>query len=83
MPVVGSVAKSSVKGGPTLTGQLAADHVLDELCLTTVPTIAGGPAGRVTHGRLAALSVECRHIIIDEDGAQLARWLVAPERVSN
>lgn len=74
------LGKVICEGGPTLTGQLAADHVLDELCLTTVPTIAGGPAGRVTHGRLAALSVECQHIIIDEDGAQLARWLVTPSQ---
>ncbi len=77
------LGKVICEGGPTLTGQLAADHLLDELCLTTVPTIAGGPAGRVTHGRLAALSVECQHIIIDEDGAQLARWLVTPEPVSS
>lgn len=68
------------EGGPTLAGQLAADHVLDELCLTTVPTILGGPAGRVTHGRLASLPVQCQHIIIDQDGAQLARWTVTPDR---
>lgn len=66
------------EGGPTLAGQLAADHVLDELCLTTVPTILGGPAGRVTHGRLASLPVQCQHIIVDQDGAQLARWIVDP-----
>ncbi|WP_280232267.1 pyrimidine reductase family protein [Nocardia cyriacigeorgica] len=63
------------EGGPTLAGQLAADHVLDELCLTTAPTVMGGPAGRVTHSRLAALPVQCRHIIFDTDGAQLARWI--------
>ncbi|MFI8978460.1 pyrimidine reductase family protein [Nocardia asteroides] len=63
------------EGGPTLAGQLAADHVLDELCLTTVPTILGGPAGRVTHGRLAQLPVQCRHLIFDRDGAQFARWI--------
>lgn len=81
---LGEMGLNSVicEGGPTLTGQLAADHVLDELCLTTVPTIAGGPAGRVTHGRLASLPTECQHIIIDQDGAQLARWIVDPERVS-
>ncbi|MEV6064884.1 pyrimidine reductase family protein [Nocardia asteroides] len=63
------------EGGPTLAGQLAADHVLDELCLTTVPTILGGPAGRVMHGRLASLPVRCQQIIVDRDGAQFARWI--------
>ncbi|MFD3431332.1 pyrimidine reductase family protein [Nocardia fluminea] len=71
------------EGGPTLAGQLAADHILDELCLTTVPTILGGPAGRVTHGRLASLPVRCKHIIVDQDGAQIARWIVDPDRISS
>lgn len=67
------------EGGPTLAGQLAADHILDELCLTTVPMILGGPAGRVTHGRLASLPVQCHHIIVDQDGAQIARWIVGTD----
>ncbi|WP_063057271.1 pyrimidine reductase family protein [Nocardia salmonicida] len=66
------------EGGPTLAGQLATDHVLDELCLTTVPIILGGPAGRVMHGRLTSLPVQCQHIIVDQDGAQIARWIKTP-----
>lgn len=69
------LTRVTCEGGSILAGQLAADHVLDELCLTTVPTILGGTAGRVTTGRFAALSVRCQHIIVDTDGAQLARWV--------
>lgn len=65
------------EGGPMLTGHLAADQVLDELCLTTVPTIVGGSSGRVAYGRLTSLPLQCQHIIVDQDGAQLARWITA------
>jgi 5-amino-6-(5-phosphoribosylamino)uracil reductase len=71
------LTRVTCEGGPVLTGQLAADHALDELCLTTVPTILGGTANRVTTGRFASLRVRCKHIIMDTDGAQLARWVRA------
>jgi len=48
------------EGGPTLNGELAAADVLDELCLTIAPALAGGAANRgILHGaglpELAAL----------------------------
>ncbi len=68
------------EGGPTLTGQLAADNAIDELCITTVPTMVGGNASRLTHSeRPASLALRCQHIVLDIDGSQLARWTaVAP-----
>ncbi|CAM4521081.1 pyrimidine reductase family protein [Nocardia ninae] len=64
------------EGGPRLTGQLAVDHALDELCITTVPTIVGGTSPRITDSdRHAALMMACRHIIVDTDSSQLARWV--------
>src|SRR5450631_54285 len=38
------------EGGPHLLGQLAAAGLVDELCLTISPVLAGGPAGRIIQG---------------------------------
>jgi riboflavin biosynthesis pyrimidine reductase len=38
------------EGGPTLLGQLAADGVLDELCLSISPMLVGGPSRRILDG---------------------------------
>ncbi|MEU8901773.1 pyrimidine reductase family protein [Nocardia sp. NPDC048505] len=64
------------EGGPTLTGQLAADRALDELCITTAPAVVGGVSHRVTYtDRNASLAMHCAHIIFDTDGVQFARWV--------
>ena len=42
--------KILAEGGPHLLGQLAAASLLDELCLTISPVLAGGPAGRIIQG---------------------------------
>ena len=39
-------ARVLAEGGPTLNGQLAAAGLLDELCLTVSPLLAGGGAKR-------------------------------------
>lgn len=63
------------EGGPTLTGQLAAGQVLDEICVTTVPKMVCGTAHRITHSdRHANLGMRCNHLILDDDGTQFARW---------
>lgn len=36
-----------VEGGPSLLGQISAAGLLDEICLTFSPVLAGGPAGRI------------------------------------
>jgi 5-amino-6-(5-phosphoribosylamino)uracil reductase len=38
------------EGGPTLNGQLAAAGLLDEVCLTVSPLLAGGDARRILAG---------------------------------
>jgi riboflavin biosynthesis pyrimidine reductase len=38
------------EGGPTLNGQLASAGLLDELCLTLSPRLAGGDAKRILNG---------------------------------
>lgn len=42
------------EGGPRLLGSVVAAGALDELCLTTSPSLVGGPAARVAHGPTAA-----------------------------
>jgi riboflavin biosynthesis pyrimidine reductase len=51
------------EGGPTLLGQLADADLVDDLCLTTSPVLAAGPAGRIvssppTTGPVAAATVD-------------------------
>ena len=43
-------ARVLAEGGPTLNGQLAAAGLLDELCLTVSPLLAGGGAKRILAG---------------------------------
>ncbi|WP_433791608.1 pyrimidine reductase family protein [Actinoplanes sp. CA-252034] len=38
------------EGGPGLFGALIAADLVDELCLTVAPLLAGGTAGRIAHG---------------------------------
>ncbi|MBN9734466.1 MULTISPECIES: dihydrofolate reductase family protein [unclassified Pseudonocardia] len=41
------------EGGPTLLGALVAADAVDELRLTLVPVLVGGPAGRIASGPVA------------------------------
>jgi riboflavin biosynthesis pyrimidine reductase len=70
-------ARILCEGGPTLLGQLAAEGLIDELCLTTSPLLANGHAGRIvgpisTRTRAdAAADVTTRlslaHLLADEN----------------
>ncbi|WP_436527206.1 pyrimidine reductase family protein [Actinoplanes sp. HUAS TT8] len=56
------------EGGPGLLGSMIAADLVDELCLTVAPLLAGGSAGRIAHGpgtppRRMAL----RHALTRED----------------
>ena len=71
--------KILVEGGPSWLGQLTAERLLDELCLTISPVIEGGHSSkRMTHStgpadltglRLAAL--------LEDDGFLLSRYVRA------
>jgi riboflavin biosynthesis pyrimidine reductase len=61
------------EGGPRLLADLLDAHQVDELCLTTVPSLVGGDHPRILSGprldarpRLAGL--------LEDDGTLLARW---------
>ena len=63
------------EGGPHLLGSLATAGVLDELCLTLSPVIAGGTAGRIVAGYLPEVvePMVLRHVL-EEDGHLFLRY---------
>jgi riboflavin biosynthesis pyrimidine reductase len=63
------------EGGPALLTSLVAEGLVDELCLTTSPLVAGGGAGRILRGSGLA-DAQRWHLagLCEEDGSLFARW---------
>lgn len=63
------------EGGPHLFGELIAEDLVDQLCLTVAPVLAGAGAGRIAMGRTAS---EARRLdlasILLEDGFTMFRY---------
>jgi riboflavin biosynthesis pyrimidine reductase len=56
------------EGGPHLLGALTAADLVDELCLTVSPLLAGGTAGRIATGPPGPpRSMALRHVLASED----------------
>lgn len=56
------------EGGPGLLGSLIAEDLVDELCLTVAPLLAGGRAGRIAHGPDGpGRRLRLRHVLTRED----------------
>ena len=66
-----------VEGGPMVNGQLFARDLVDELCLTVAPALAGGPAGRIAQATEPATlrPLTLAHVLTDE-GHLLLRYVV-------
>jgi riboflavin biosynthesis pyrimidine reductase len=65
------------EGGPRLLGSLLAAGVVDELCLTLVPTIVGGIHPRIVETDDGDLRIGLTpHVLIHADGDLIGRWLV-------
>ncbi len=67
------------EGGPKLLGHLAAAGLLDDLCLTIGPVLAGGDASRILAGSPlpgGALPLTLAHVLA-EDGSLFCRYLRA------
>lgn len=62
------------EGGPSLLADVAAHGLLDELCLTTVPVLAGGDARRIASGVPAGLELHPR-LILEAEGTLLHRFV--------
>jgi riboflavin biosynthesis pyrimidine reductase len=63
------------EGGPTLFGDLSAAGLVDELCLSLSPTLAGPGAGRIISGEHAdARPLALRQVIAADDGFLFCRY---------
>ncbi|MEU0487906.1 dihydrofolate reductase family protein [Nocardiopsis sp. NPDC006139] len=62
------------EGGPSLLADVAAQGLLDELCLTTVPVLAGGEARRIAFGVPSDLEL-CPRLILESEGTLLHRFV--------
>jgi riboflavin biosynthesis pyrimidine reductase len=68
------------EGGPTMFGDLARSGVVDELCLSVTPLLAGPGARRIVAGELwGATTIELALSgLLEEDGALFCRYRCAP-----
>ncbi len=66
------------EGGPGILASMAADGLLDELCLALSPILSGGRAGRIMRGPDLAggLPLQLAQTLTDEDGFLFLRYLV-------
>lgn len=65
------------EGGPSLFGSLIAADLVDDLCLTISPNLAGGDAGRIAHGPTIETlrPMTAATTLVDDDGFVFSRWV--------
>jgi riboflavin-specific deaminase-like protein len=63
------------EGGPSLNGALVAADLVDELCLSLSPTLAGGDSARIVRGAPSALRSLVLERVLEEDGLLFFRYL--------
>jgi riboflavin biosynthesis pyrimidine reductase len=63
------------EGGPHLLADLLLAEVVDELCVSIVSHVVGGPSPRITVGGGVDLHLSLS-VLLEEDGTLLGRWLV-------
>ncbi|WP_264030380.1 dihydrofolate reductase family protein [Cellulosimicrobium sp. SH8] len=68
------LARVLTEGGPTLLGDLLAADLVDELCVTTTPTVVGQGPGRIVAGAAPSGTTA-----LPPRGARLAHLLHSPE----
>ena len=67
------------EGGPSLLAEMAAAEVLDELCLTLSPLLAGGASPRILAGPLPGAPVGLRLAsVLEEEDVLFLRYLRRP-----
>ncbi|WP_319464206.1 pyrimidine reductase family protein [Micromonospora sp. RTP1Z1] len=63
------------EGGPHLFGALTAADLVDELCLTVAPLLAGAGPGRITAGDASPpRRLPLRHVLAADDGVLMLRY---------
>ncbi|MFP3899278.1 MAG: pyrimidine reductase family protein [Acidimicrobiia bacterium] len=69
-------AVALVEGGPLSNGQLLADDLVDEVCLTLSPVVVGGDASRIARGPTPGVLRPLRlDRVLEEDGFLFLRYL--------
>lgn len=64
------------EGGPSLNGQLMADGLVDEVCLSLAPLLASGESARIAHGPELKQPVRMQLMrVLEEDGMLFLRFL--------
>ncbi|MCU1693742.1 MAG: pyrimidine reductase family protein [Frankiales bacterium] len=66
------------EGGPTLAGGLLEAGLVDEVCATTSPLLAGGDGPRLVVGAPETARPLALLSLLEDDGVLLARWKVLP-----
>ncbi|MEW2592362.1 pyrimidine reductase family protein [Micromonospora aurantiaca] len=67
------------EGGPHLFGALTAADLVDELCLTVAPLLAGAGPGRITAGDTSVpRHLPLRHVLAAGDGVLMLRYARDP-----
>jgi 5-amino-6-(5-phosphoribosylamino)uracil reductase len=63
------------EGGPTLNGHLLQADLVDEVCTTVAPMLAGGRSGRLAVSDTPHLSpLQLRQVVTDDDGYLFLRY---------
>ncbi|MEH1100043.1 pyrimidine reductase family protein [Micromonospora sp. CPCC 205561] len=63
------------EGGPQLFGTLTAADLVDEVCLTVAPLLAGAGPGRITAGPASGVRhLPLRHVLAAADGTLMLRY---------
>ncbi|MDQ1696395.1 MAG: hypothetical protein QOJ03_1748 [Frankiaceae bacterium] len=71
------LARVICEGGPHLFGSLAAAGLVNELCLTVAPLLAGGTAGRIVAGLVSEVRDPMRLVhVLEDDGHLFLRYAV-------
>ncbi|RCG30511.1 pyrimidine reductase family protein [Sphaerisporangium album] len=65
------------EGGPRVNAQLAAARLVDELCLTISPIMAGGDAARILNGPASQLRLHLAHVL-EEEGFLFCKYTREP-----
>jgi riboflavin biosynthesis pyrimidine reductase len=69
------LAQLLCEGGPRLFGALTRDDLVDEVCLTVTPMLAGAGAGRITGGAGSAVRELRLALALCDEGTLLLRYV--------
>lgn len=66
------------EGGPSLVAQFVVASLVDELCLSTSPTLGGPSLPLLGHAEIDPVRLELSQLLVDGASGMYARWAVLP-----